>query len=73
MARVDGGKFALVVVEASLVGIIGSAYIDDGVACLEDLGVAGADEGRVCVGGEQTEHGHGEGFVGVEVAAVRVG
>jgi hypothetical protein len=39
------------------------------VAGFEDGGVAGADEGRGGVGGEQAQHGDGEGFVGVEVAA----
>jgi len=70
VAGEDGRELALVVVVALLLVAVDSAHVDDGVARLEDVGVARADEGRVFVGGEQTEHGDGEGLVGVEVAAV---
>ena len=67
----EGGcEAALVVVVAVALGVVLAADVDNGVAGLEDLGVAGTDEGRVAVGRQHAQHVDGEGLVGVEVAVV---
>lgn len=65
-----GGEATLVVVVAVALGVVFTTDVDDGVACFEDFGVAGANELRVVVGWEHAKHVYGEGFVGVEVAVV---
>jgi hypothetical protein len=72
LGRVAGerrGELALVVVEVPCVFIVRSAHVDDGVARLQHVGVARADEGGVGIRRQETEHGDGEGLIGVEVAA----
>lgn len=61
---------ALVVIVSVAGGIVFAADVDDGVAGGEERGVAGADEGRGGIAWEEAEEEDGEGFVGVEVAAV---
>lgn len=71
VAPEEGGvEGALVVVVAVLGRVVLTADVDDGVACGEEGGVAGAEEGAGGVGGEEAEEVDGQGFVGVEVAVV---
>jgi hypothetical protein len=53
-------------------GIVHTTDINDSVTFLELDRVAGTDERRGSVGGEQTEEVDSQGLVGVEVAAVQV-
>lgn len=71
LAGKRGGEAALVVVVAVALGVVLAADVDDGVARLEDLGVARAHQAAVAVRGQHSQHVHGEGLVGVEVAVVR--
>jgi hypothetical protein len=52
--------------------VVYAANVDDSVAVLQFSWVARADEGGGCICGEQAEEVNGQGFVGVEVAAVMV-
>ena len=52
-----------------LAGVVEAADVDDGVAGCKKGRVPGTKEGGGAIGGQETEHVHCEGFVGVEVAA----
>ena len=62
-------ELALVVVVAVLGVVVNAADVDDGVAGLEEGGVAGADQRAGGIAGEGAEQVDGKGLVGVEVAA----
>ena len=61
------GEGALVVVKV-LHAVVLALHVDNDVALLEGDGVARAEEGRVGVVGEETEHVDSQGLIGVEVA-----
>lgn len=49
-------------------GGIFASDINDSVCCLEHFSVPCSKKGAGCICGKKTEHIHGEGFVGVEMA-----
>jgi hypothetical protein len=64
------GEGALMVVIAVRRCFIFTAYVDNGMTSLEKGRISGPDELRGLVGGQQTQHVHSKGFIGVEMAIV---